>query len=883
MVQNGDAACVGGIGRTGREDGKIYESGTAYEFESAVESKKKNGKPSIYVYKKDAPLSPEMVDKEQQARLQLFIHRWFGSEREGYIGSMQRYESEEAFENLFEKQIRAILTGFILDRLQPDSDAALLNIGNPFRGLERFEFEHAQVFFGRDGAIQELSGIYRTLGEKEYQFMMLVGRSGCGKSSLIRSGLLPGLQAEEQAGNVKRWKWCATRPGDGKGNPERALAESICRSIPDEELKDHTIVEQLEAAFKDDMSAATDIIFSLFTYERGRFRKPAEDLAPKCRLIILVDQMEELFTMGFGRDQIAGYVDILAKLSRDRRIVIISTLRSDFYANCLEYETLVEMKKSGMYDLTMPTLVDIAKMVKYPAALTGLVFDRRETGEGLDDVLIGKASTNSNALPLLGYTLQQLYRRRTRDSQGNELLSFKAYDEIGGFEGAIAGVGERTLLSLSPEQQREFDSIILKLVTFDDEEHDRVAGKRESIPESSLKNSDTKGLVDAFVNARLFIIEEGPGSPVIGLSHEVLLQCWPRVAGIIRENREYIRLRDQIAARMKLWTGGNGDESLLLPSGKILKAAEELLFHPMMSGEEELKRYILLSKEKVRRDGRARNLIRITVLTVITALLLVMWQVWGNSLTKDLEVSSQERMVQSIRSENEKLQQKIVNMHSDITPQILNDGKSELLVKYKEDRIVFYSCETGEVADTFLLEEKNSIDDVSYDSGRNLMLVAMTKTLYGFHPCEGREIQKTELPDPILDLKFSADGKKVFILTEGHTIYTADQENIKRFTFFADSGDFMQDIRDELQKENPEFLYDEYKYTKDFHFYAVMYILRTARLGTVSAVRLIDLEEKKTVKSEILKGKVQTSFGFDEDGSRLIFDIGDRFYIWNTK
>ena len=65
------------------------------------------------------------------------------------------------------------------------------NYTNPYKGLEAYGENDSTLFFGRDKAISELLEKV-----KHNHFIVVVGPSGLGKSSLVRAGIIPKLKAQ---------------------------------------------------------------------------------------------------------------------------------------------------------------------------------------------------------------------------------------------------------------------------------------------------------------------------------------------------------------------------------------------------------------------------------------------------------------------------------------------------------------------------------------------------------------------------------------------------------------------------------------------------------------------------------------------------------------
>ena len=133
---------------------------------------------------------------------------------------------------------------------------------------------------------------------------------------------------------------------------------------------------------------------------------------PVTRLALVVDQMEELFSADrVNEQQRAGFVKALAALARSGHVWVIGTMRSDFYPRCADLPELAALKAgAGQFDLLPPTAPQLAQMIGDPARAAGLRFEEKATGERLDHVLQETALRDPQALPLLEFTLAELYQ-----------------------------------------------------------------------------------------------------------------------------------------------------------------------------------------------------------------------------------------------------------------------------------------------------------------------------------------------------------------------------------------------------------------------------------------------------------------------------------------
>ena len=221
-----------------REDGSRYESGTEYEFEDAVASFRENGKPHLLVYRKTATPSVSLDDEAalmdriaQKKKLDEFVARWFHDTEDGsLVAAFHPFETPSEFEQLAEHHLHRLI-----DRLLPKSQGteevsrAVWRKGSPFRGLQTFDYEHAPIFFGRTKAIGDVLKALRQQANDGRAFVLILGMSGGGKSSLARAGVMPMLTQPGVIEGVGLWRRAVFRPSDVRGNLFLGLATAMLR------------------------------------------------------------------------------------------------------------------------------------------------------------------------------------------------------------------------------------------------------------------------------------------------------------------------------------------------------------------------------------------------------------------------------------------------------------------------------------------------------------------------------------------------------------------------------------------------------------------------------------------------------------------------------
>ena len=266
-------------------------------------------------------------------------------------------------------------------RAPPDAAAVC-----PFKGLAFFDRADAKYFCGRERLVSDL--LARLV---ESTILGILGPSGIGKSSLLHAGVLPALSAGALPGS-SRWRQVLLRPGE----------------VPGAELRR--------------------------AFDGARLDVALGTLAPGERVVIAVDQLEEVFTACEDDEHRSAFLAQLALAACDpeRRALVVVSLRADFYGRLASYPRFAG-QLSRSHVLVGPMDRDeLARAIEEPAARAGLEAER-----GLVDALVSEVIGEPGGLPLLSTTLLELWRARDRP-----VLRHESYRATGGVRGAVARMAE---------------------------------------------------------------------------------------------------------------------------------------------------------------------------------------------------------------------------------------------------------------------------------------------------------------------------------------------------------------------------------------------------------------------------------------------------------
>lgn len=474
-------------------------------------------------------------------------------------------------------QVRGI-DNRLLNRLKAPNWAGL----NPYVGLAAFDGEHEDVFFGREDLIKRVHKALRTQRDNGNRFVLIVGSSGCGKTSLLQAGVLPPMIRKDradglQALSVARCDFAAAQPGE--------LLQHLAAALRTWQLDGRTVFAEPSAALLADTLAARPEA-SGAAIDDAWLKWPArqrEAVPDNAHLLLTIDHAEAL--VGRGKDEAdntqsdtdraqerAQVEATIVALCAHPCVTVIAVVRGDFYAQLADAMPILMTRKGGEghVDVPLPQPAEITQMIRGPATIARLTFEQRpEDGARLDDVLRDATIGQPDALPLLQHTLAALCDAR----DGQDTLTFAAYDALGGLEGALKQRAEQVFQGLPGHVQQQLDTVLSLLIRLDGDT-ERVRGR--SVLWTMLPDDPTRALVNAFINARLFVSGGSESKPDFHVAHEALLRQWPRAREWIEDNRRLLLAHARLERAAARWSELGNRDDLLLNSGQPLGEALEV-------------------------------------------------------------------------------------------------------------------------------------------------------------------------------------------------------------------------------------------------------------------------------------------------------------------
>ncbi|THA40437.1 helix-turn-helix domain-containing protein [Streptomyces sp. A1547] len=446
----------------------------------------------------------------------------------------------------------------------------------PYRGLAAFTSRDAGRFFGRDRVTAALvERVFERIGSGP---LMLVGRSGAGKSSLLSAGLVPALRRTGGFPMAGADGWPVVR-FTPTAHPLQELLDCTAKVLGGDlgltvgELRDRP-----------------ERLLEAVSHLAGDTPAPSgEHRLPTVRPVLLVDQFEELFTLCSDEDERRGFVRVLCALAAsapgptapDPAVVVLG-VRADFSGSCLDVPELASVFTDGLFVLPPMSVAELRESITRPAELAGLTLEAglvplllRDAGlreePGTATPAGGPGDTPSGALPLVSHALMATWQRRE-----GATLTVAGYEDTGGIQGAVAHTAESVFARLYPAEQRTIRRILMALVhVADGTGATRRRTDRTALMEQLADADRAAAALDAFVRARLITMD----SDTVEITHEALLHAWPRLRGWIHADRDGLLVHRQLAHAAEEWEREGRDPSVLYRGARLESArvwADEL-------------------------------------------------------------------------------------------------------------------------------------------------------------------------------------------------------------------------------------------------------------------------------------------------------------------
>ncbi len=416
----------------------------------------------------------------------------------------------------------------------------------PYKGLDAFEEEDAEFFFGRERLINELVGRVRA-----GRTLFITGPSGSGKSSLVRAGLMHALRegAIEDL-QSERWRFETIKPGR---DPLAALALAFSR------LKSPELAEYFRGHL-DNPGVLNECAESVLSNRSSD------------RLVLFIDQFEEVFTQ-VRQEDLARLIRMLAEcVAADAgRVIFLFSMRSEFIANCAPYAQLNALLNRQLVQVGAMDRDELLSAIARPALKVGLRVDPDLIAQVISDM-----QGVAGALPLMQFALQDLFRAE-RTPDGIVALTRDAYIERGGIYKSLERHANEAFARLSPGEQDLARSIFVNLV---DTETSQFKTKNTAwfseLVATDANPEMVRGVVQKLADARLVTTDRQAGRETVTLSHEKLIEAWPWLHDLVEKNREAIAFKKELDQSARQWEEHGRDKSRLYRGEELASAQQRI-------------------------------------------------------------------------------------------------------------------------------------------------------------------------------------------------------------------------------------------------------------------------------------------------------------------
>lgn len=412
----------------------------------------------------------------------------------------------------------------------------------PYRGLAAFREQDAHYFFGREEFTQRLE---ETI-QHQSRIAVVVGSSGSGKSSVVYAGLLPKLRSQGD------WQIVHFRPGQ---QPFHALGGALLPLLEPELNETERLVQarMLEDALRRGDLTLDNVV--------GRVIEKHEESK---KWLFVIDQYEELYTLCPEIETRRHFLDELLGTVRDRnerrdlRFVLLLTLRADFMGQALAYRPFVDALQGASVLMGPMNREELRSAVEKPAELQGAAFET-----GLVDRLLDDVGEEPGNLPLLEFTLTQLWEQQT-----DGWLTHASYEAMGGVEGALSSYADQVYAGLHALEQARARRALVQLVQPGEGTEDtrRIATRQELGDESW-------SLIQRLADRRLVVTgRDAAGAETAEVVHEALIQKWGRFQAWMGADRAFRAWQERLRGNLRQWQASDQDEGALLHGAPLAEA-----------------------------------------------------------------------------------------------------------------------------------------------------------------------------------------------------------------------------------------------------------------------------------------------------------------------
>ena len=426
---------------------------------------------------------------------------------------------------------------------------------NPYVGLRPFKENDNHLFFGRDKQIKDI-----IINLKNTGFTAIIGSSGSGKSSLIRSGLIPALKKGIRKGQGEGWKIGIFKPGyDPIGSLAKSLISLGITNYNSKDTKINNSKEHTSSILRSHENGISNVLND-FTKENSE------------NILIIIDQFEEIFRghineKGYpaGSRDFSLFVNLILNTLSNKRVYIVLSMRSDFLADCTRFFGLPEALNKGQYLIPRMTKYEVNEVITKPLRLINATIS-----ETLVESILNQIENRQTQLPILQHTLMRIvdFWKNKSNSQGS--IDIEHYNAVGGLEKALSNHADEAYLELKTEEDKNIIESIFKSITDTSSNSDGIRRPCSLVKLSqqiNVSEAKIKEVIQGFRSSeRSFIFpsltQEINGEDMIDISHESLMREWERLKNWLTEELDSSKIYLNLCSLATLYQEGRG--SLLI-------------------------------------------------------------------------------------------------------------------------------------------------------------------------------------------------------------------------------------------------------------------------------------------------------------------------------
>lgn len=411
---------------------------------------------------------------------------------------------------------------------------------NPYRGLQSFEAEQSDLFFGRASLTAKLSEFV-----SQQPLTVVLGASGSGKSSLVKAGLIPELEQQDAKADQPQWKILAPmRPGE---SPFKALSNALT----EENTSEFSIPEAGSAS-------ETEML--------TQYMAAWNQQHPGLKVLLAIDQFEELITLCRDEKEREQFLSGLAQAvtAYPEQLRLVLTLRSDFEPQFQE-GLLKEHWGTARFVVPPMTRSELREAIEEPASKRVMYFQSDDPKNPLVDQLINEVAEMPGALPLLSFTLSELYlkylqRQKTAQDRGDSIdraITEADYQELGGVARSLTQRADQEYEALV-QQDKAYEQtiryVMLRMVAVGSGELARRRVPLSEFEYPPTQNDRVKEVIRRFSAARLVVEGQDPdGKPYAEPAHDALVRGWKRLKAWMQKDEENLLLQRRLTPAAEEW------------------------------------------------------------------------------------------------------------------------------------------------------------------------------------------------------------------------------------------------------------------------------------------------------------------------------------------